>query len=223
MEREPANLRDERGKIRDGVFKREDEGAVVSGSNTDGGEVGELAGGEGLGVFQAVELVAIFGAEGRGEDALIREDEIAGGHRVAVGPARVGAEVKGPRETIGGDRPFFGDAGDGTAIDGVDIREALQHGADNIYVRRVGGGLGIKIAGLGLAVEVEGLRAVARFDQRLALGAGGGEEKKEVGEGGSEVTNDGSRRTAKHGGGVAGTTPDRVAGGKGEVAEELRR
>jgi hypothetical protein len=48
-----------------------------------------------------VEFVGVLRGEIGVEDASIGTDEVLGGEGCAVGPARVGPEVKGPKQAVG--------------------------------------------------------------------------------------------------------------------------
>lgn len=96
--RAAGDVEQERGR---GVLERDDEFLGIGRGETDGGEIGDCAGGEGAGVFNWKKKRG-FGRGGGGrEEAAVRGDEVAGGDGIAVGPASLGAEVKRVGERIG--------------------------------------------------------------------------------------------------------------------------
>ena len=158
------------------MFEGDADGAVVGGGDADLGEVGEGALVEGLGVLDDVEEVGVVGGEGRGQHALPRGEEIAGGDGVAVGPLRVGAEVERVGELVGGELPALGDAGDGGEGGGVFADEAFKEGGEDGVVVGGGGEVRVEIGGLGAHAAVERLVAVAALDGGFAFEAAGGAE-----------------------------------------------
>jgi hypothetical protein len=104
------------------VHRVEEEGRDLPQRELDGAGIGSLEAGLRkivelalvvvLGAHDVPEHVGVFRAERRRDHALVALDEIVGRDRVAVRPLGIGAEVEGVDETVGGDLPFFGYAGD---------------------------------------------------------------------------------------------------------------
>ena len=94
-----------------------------------------LAGIHGAGVLQVVEDRGVLRAGLRVHQPAHRVDEVVGGHRRAVRPARVGAQVERVGELVGGDLPARGDAGDQRAMR-VAREQALVHLGEHVGLRR---------------------------------------------------------------------------------------
>jgi len=110
---EPGLVRGEGEQVGCGAGEGELERAGVEGLGADLGEIGEFAGGVVGGAGEDVEHVGVVGGELGVEDALDGEHEVLGGDGVAVGPEAVGSEVERVGETVGGDIPAGGGAGEG--------------------------------------------------------------------------------------------------------------
>ena len=81
---DPAVVAEELQEVRDGILELDDERARVGGAEADGLEILRLAGVELLGAADAVQHRGVFRSEARGEHPLVAEEEVGGGHGVAV-------------------------------------------------------------------------------------------------------------------------------------------
>ena len=161
------------------MLERDDEFPGIGRGETDGGKVGQSAGGEGAGVFDGKKKRG-FGRGGGGrEDAAVRVDEVAGGDGIAVGPASLGAEVKRVSERVGRDFPAEGDGGLRGAAVGAGGDEALGEGADDEEFVGEGGGGGVEIGGLVALAEPEDLRRGFGGGRGIFSRAGGEEKDAE--------------------------------------------
>ncbi len=88
---EPGVGAQQREKVGGRLRERDLERGGVEGAEADLSEVGELALGVGLGVFDGVKNVFVFGGEGGRERAAETVEKITRGERVAVGPTGGGA------------------------------------------------------------------------------------------------------------------------------------
>ena len=92
-------------EIRRGVVEGGLEGVVVEHLDADLIKIGNFSFVVGLGVFEDVEHVGVFGGEVGREDAFPCVEEILGGDGVAIRPAAVFAQLKGVNPTVGGYGP----------------------------------------------------------------------------------------------------------------------
>ena len=140
---DPAVVAEELQEVRDRILELDDERARVGRAEADGPEVLGLTGVEMLGAADTVQHRGVFGAEARREHPLVTEEEIGGGHRVAVRPAGIFAQAEGPGLAVFRHRPAFGDAGDGVQVLRVVIHQAFEEGGDNMALTQSGNGLRI--------------------------------------------------------------------------------
>ena len=155
---------------------------VVEGLRPERSGIGERAGIEGGGVLERVEQVGVFGGEGRRQHPAPGGDEITRGERVAIGPSRVDAQVKGVVEAIGADFPFFGRGGDGQGSAFVEGAEALEQGDGDVLVRVGRDELGVEFLGLGQVAHQQGAAASAGLGRGNALCTGGSQQTEDSGQ-----------------------------------------
>ena len=105
-------------KARRRVFQGDDERVRVRGTKADRGKIRQFAGGEGAGVFHQEQERGLGRRRGGGEHALVRGEEISGGHGFAVGPKRIAPEVKRIGALVRGDFPALGGGGLGRGVVG---------------------------------------------------------------------------------------------------------
>ena len=72
------------------LLQCDDERVGVGGTEADGVEIGERAGGKSAGIFYEEKRASLGRRGGGREEALISSDELRGGDGRAVGPAGVG-------------------------------------------------------------------------------------------------------------------------------------
>ena len=181
VERVPGGVARHRREVGHGMGKGEDECGVILGADADLGGIGDLAGVEGLAVFEREKKISVLGGERGREDAAVGEDVVVRGDAVAIGPFGAGAEMKRPREIVRRDLPALGAGGDGLAGLHIVLGEPLEERLHDVVVLLAGDELGVEIDGLGEIAVVEDLVAIAELD-RGDLGAFGAAGKGEGGE-----------------------------------------
>ena len=167
----PAVVAHELEEVGHGVFQLDDERARIGRAEADRTEVLGLARAELLGAADGVQHRGVFRAEARTKHALVAEEEVRRGDRVAVGPARVGAQAEGPRLAVRGHRPALGDAGHGVQVLGVVVDEAFEEGADDVAFAETGDRLRVESGRLGHVVDDQVTLGGLLLDGGLAVAA----------------------------------------------------
>ena len=156
-----------------GAFGQGDlQGEVVQGFNADLGKIGDLPGGEGLGVFHREQHVVVLGAHGRAEQAFPGPHVVVGTHGVTVGPPRLGIDMEGDGAAVLADIPALGHPGFRLQGIGVLDCQALEQGANDVVFRHPGHHVRVQALGLGTVAVVENTLAVARLDIGFAAATG---------------------------------------------------
>ena len=192
MHGDPAVVAEELQEVRDRILELDDERARVGRAEADGPEVLGLTGVEMLGAADTVQHRGVFGAEARREHPLVTEEEIGGGHRVAVRPAGIFAQAEGPGLAVFRHRPAFGDARDGMQVLRVVIHQAFEEGADDMAFAEPGDRLRVESGRLGHIIDNQVAFGGLFLGGRLAVAAA--REQARQGEQGGRP----SVRRAKH-------------------------
>ena len=173
VHREHAVVVEQLQEVGCGVVQGHPQGVFIEHFDADFIEVIDLPGGEGLGIADREIHVGVKIAEARGQCPLPRPGEVAGGHRVAVRPAGVGAQVEGVHQAVGTDFPALGDARDDLQGGRILEHQAFEQGDDDVVLGHAGDDMGIELLRLGTIAPVQHLLAVARLDAAFAAAAGG--------------------------------------------------
>ena len=158
-------------EIGDGILQFEHQRPRIRRADADGLEVLGLAGGESLGAADTVQHRGVFGPEARREHALVTEEKIGGGHRIAVRPARLGTQAEGPGLAVRRHRPALGHARDRVEVLGVVVDQAFEEGADDMTFAETGDGLRIEPGRLGHVVNDQVAFGRLFFDGGLTVAA----------------------------------------------------
>lgn len=158
-----------------GLRERDDDRAGVGRGEAHRGGIGELAGVEGVGVFDDGKEVGVGVGDGWREGTPPRAHKIVGRKRIAIGPEESRAEMKRPGQAVGRGLPALGGGGDGEGGLLIVGREPLKECDLHELLREEETGVRIEVSGFGAGADEEGLGADAFLHGRLAFGAAGEE------------------------------------------------
>ncbi len=132
-------------EIRRRMFQRGFEGMRVRNTHAHFIEIGQPSLVIGAPILQAIQQVGVFGRQIRRQDALPGIREIMGRNRVAIGPARVGAQLERIHKPIVRHRPRFGYCRDRFQRCRVVIRQSFEQRAEHPMFGHARNQMGIEL------------------------------------------------------------------------------